>query len=64
MMMRTIYKLLAAVGLSLVLIPSVLYYFDRIAHGQMTDYILAGTLLWFAGAIPWLGRKKKTHSAS
>lgn len=57
--MRYLYQLLAAVGLLLVLIPSLLYYFDNIAVDQMKTYIFIGTVLWFAGAIPWLGKKKK-----
>ncbi len=57
-MMRTIYKLLAASGLALVLIPSLLFYFDRMEIDQMKTFMFLGTLLWFAGAIPWLGRKK------
>ena len=58
-MMRYIYQLLAAAGLALVLIPSVLHYFDIMGNDQMKNYIFLGTMLWFAGAIPWLGRKKK-----
>jgi hypothetical protein len=61
-MMRIIYRLLALAGLALVLIPSFLHYLDKLDKGQMTDYIFVGTLIWFAGAIPWLGRKKKESS--
>ena len=42
----------------MVLIPSFLYYYQRIDPGQMKLYMAIGTLLWFAGAIPWLGQKK------
>ena len=58
-MIRYIYQLLAVAGLSLVLIPSILLYFDSMGDEQMKTYIFLGTILWFAGAIPWLGRKKK-----
>ena len=58
-MMRYLYRLLAAAGLSLVLIPAILYYFDKMGNEQMKTYMFLGTLLWFAGAIPWLGKKKK-----
>ena len=58
-MMRYIYQLLAVAGLALVLIPSILLYFDNMGVEQMKTYIFLGTILWFAGAIPWLGRKKK-----
>ena len=57
--MRYLYKLFAAAGLALVLIPSILRYLDSMGDVHMKTYILLGTLLWFAGAIPWLGRKKK-----
>lgn len=60
--MNTIYRLLAAAGLAMVLIPSILNYLDKISQEHMTNYILVGTLIWFAGAIPWLGRKKKEKS--
>ncbi len=59
MMMKYIYRLLAAAGLALVLIPSVLHYLDNMGNDQMKTYAILGTILWFAGAIPWLGRKKK-----
>lgn len=57
-MIRILYQLLAAAGLSLLVVPSILYYFDSIAIEQMKSYMFIGTVLWFAGAIPWLGRKK------
>lgn len=57
-MIRILYQILAAAGLALLLVPSILYYFDSIAIDQMKSYMFIGTVLWFAGAIPWLGRKK------
>ena len=57
--MRILYVLLAVSGLCLVLIPSILFYFDSIAIDQMKNLIFIGTVLWFAGAIPWLGKKGK-----
>jgi hypothetical protein len=58
-MMRYLYRLLAAAGYALILIPAILYYLDKLGNEQMKTYVLLGTFLWFAGAIPWLGRKKK-----
>jgi len=58
-MMRYLYQLLATTGLALVLVPSVLHFFSKMGNEQMNSYIILGTILWFAGAIPWLGRKKK-----
>lgn len=57
--MRYIYIFLAVAGLCLVLIPSILFYYDTLEIDQMKNTIFLGTVLWFAGSIPWLGRKKK-----
>lgn len=56
--MKYFYIILAIVGLCLVLVPSLLMFFEIIDPGQMKNYMLIGTLLWFSGAIPWLGKKK------
>lgn len=56
--MKYFYIILAIVGLTLVLIPSLLLYFGKIEAEQMKTYMFIGTLLWFSGAIPWLGKKK------
>ena len=56
--MKTIYRFIAIIGLLMVLIPSFMYYFQHIDPEQMKLYIGIGTLLWFSGAIPWLGQKK------
>ena len=57
--MRYFYQVIALIGLLMVLIPSVLHYMDRLALDLMKTYILLGTMIWFAGAIPWLGKKVK-----
>lgn len=56
--MKYLYIILAIVGLCLVLVPSILFFYDLTEAGQMKNYMLIGTLLWFSGAIPWLGKKK------
>ena len=56
--MKYFYIILAIVGLCLVLVPSILLFFDLLEPLQMKNYMLIGTLLWFSGAIPWLGKKK------
>jgi len=56
--MKYFYILLAVAGLLLVLIPAVLLYLGRMEAGQMKNLMFVGTLLWFSGAIPWLGKKK------
>jgi hypothetical protein len=57
--MRYFYQIIASAGLAMVLIPSILHYLGRMDSNQMKTLIFLGTMLWFAGAIPWLGRKKK-----
>ena len=56
--MKYFYILLAIAGLSLTLIPSLLLFFGNMEAEQMKNYMLIGTLLWFSGAIPWLGKKR------
>ena len=58
-MMRTVYQIIAAAGLAMVLVPSILYFTGKVEAEQMKTYVFIGTMLWFAGAIPWLGKKKK-----
>ena len=57
--MKTIYQILAIVGLLLLLVPSILFYMDSITGERMKLIMLIGTVLWFSGAIPWLGKKKE-----
>ncbi|MFO7671466.1 MAG: hypothetical protein R6W31_17540 [Bacteroidales bacterium] len=57
--MRMIYQLAGLAGLVLVLLPSILFYLGVMEPEKMKSYIFLGTILWFAGAIPWLGRKIK-----
>ena len=56
--MKNFYKIIALVGLILTLAPSLLFYFDVLDMEGMKLYMALGTLLWFSGAIPWLGQKK------
>ena len=56
--MKYLYILLSVVGLGMTLVPSLLLFFNVLETEQMQNYILTGTLLWFAGAIPWLGKKR------
>ena len=56
--MKYFYIILAVVGLCLTLVPSLLLFFDAMEPEQMKNYMFIGTLLWFSGAIPWLGKKK------
>ncbi len=57
-MMKYLYIFLSVVGLGMTLVPSLLLFFNVLDSEQMFNYILTGTLLWFSGAIPWLGKKR------
>ncbi|MFH0759087.1 MAG: hypothetical protein V2B15_17505 [Bacteroidota bacterium] len=56
--MKYIYRLMAIVGLTMTLVPPILYYAGSMAGERMKLIMFLGTLLWFSGAIPWLGKKK------
>jgi membrane protease YdiL (CAAX protease family) len=56
--MKSLFIALALIGLVLVLVPSLLHYFGKLEADQMKTYIFIGTMLWFSGAIPWLGKKR------
>jgi hypothetical protein len=49
---------MSVTGLALTLIPSLLLFLNVLDPVQMKNYMLIGTVLWFSGAIPWLGKKK------
>jgi hypothetical protein len=50
--MKKILRVLAAAGLVLVLLPSLLYFGGAIDHGAVITMMTWGTALWFIGAIP------------
>lgn len=56
--MKYVYRLMAVGGLAITLIPPVMFYFDSMAEERMKLLMFIGTVLWFSGAIPWLGKKK------
>lgn len=56
--MKIFYKIVAVTGLIVLLVPPILFYFQKIDSGEMKLYMAIGTMLWFSGAIPWLGKKQ------
>jgi len=56
--MKYLYMLLAFAGLCLLLVPALFLYMERIEAETMKNLMFVGSLLWFSGAIPWLGKKK------
>ncbi len=59
-MMQTMYKILAVAGLLLTLIPPFMHFYGSVDEPTMKAWVMAGTVVWFVGAIPWLGKKKET----
>ncbi len=58
-MIKILYRITAVAGLLVVFIPAILRYTGTMADGTMKNLMFAGTLIWFIGAIPWLGKKKQ-----
>jgi len=58
-MMKYIYPIFGIAGLLLLLVPSIMHYRGNLDIDQMKNLMFVGTVVWFAGAIPWLGKKTK-----
>ena len=56
--MKIAYRIIAAAGLLLTLIPPIVYLYGNISEDRMKTLMFIGAIIWFAGAIPWLGRKQ------
>ena len=56
--MKYLYAALGIIGLLLLLFSAIMHFFGQMDADRMKDLMLIGTVIWFAGAIPWLGRKK------
>ncbi len=57
--MKYIYPIIGLAGLLLLLIPAFMHFAGKIEALQMKELMFIGTIVWFAGAIPWLGRKTR-----
>ncbi len=60
--MKYIYPIIGAAGLLLLLIPAIMRFAGSMDPVQMKNLMFIGTLLWFAGAIPWLGKRTPEES--
>lgn len=58
-MMKILYIIAGVAGLALLLVPALMHFAGTMEADQMKSLMLTGTLVWFAGAIPWLGKKKE-----
>jgi hypothetical protein len=57
--MKYIYPIAGLAGLLLLLVPAIMHFSGNMELEQMKNLMLAGTVIWFAAAIPWLGKKTK-----
>ena len=57
-MIKLVYKIIAGTGLLLTLIPAYLHYAGISSSQNMKTVVFIGTVIWFIGATPWLGKKK------
>jgi hypothetical protein len=58
--MKRLLQVLAAAGLILTLLPSLLYFGGLIDHGSVFTLMTCGTVLWFISAIPARSRTQRT----
>ncbi|MFC2089887.1 hypothetical protein ACFLT1_03855 [Bacteroidota bacterium] len=57
--MKYIYPIIGVAGLLLVIIPALMHYRGTMEASEMKNLMFVGTVVWFAAAIPWLGKKKE-----
>ena len=59
---KILFQIIALTGLLLTLIPPLLFFLDKINHNTQNLLMFAGVVLWFIGAVKWLGSKSKNGS--
>lgn len=55
--MKTWLPFVSAIALTLVIVPACLYFPGAIDKPRMQSLMLLGTILWFASAPFWLGKR-------
>ena len=60
MIMKYIYPIIGIAGLLLLIVPAIMHFTGSMEAEQMKNLMLVGTLVWFAAAIPWLGKKEES----
>ena len=61
--MKSLYQIVASSGLLLTVVPAFLHYAGIMTEENMKMWVFVGTVIWFVGATPWLGRKVTTDYA-
>lgn len=59
--MKPLAKSTALVGLALTLLPPLIFFFGALELDLVKGLMLAGMILWYAGAAPWLGIDHVEH---
>ena len=57
--MHKILETISYAALVLLVVAPVLFYMGRITLGTNKILLLVATVIWFASAIGWMGRKKE-----
>ena len=55
--MKIFLRAVSFAGLILVLLPAVLTFSGQMAFDTAKAWMMAGTIVWFATAVFWLGKK-------
>jgi len=55
--MRTLLKIISYIGLILTVIPSILYFMEKISQETSNDLMTLGMILWFVSAPFWINSK-------
>lgn len=55
--MRTLLKIISYIGLILTVIPSILYFMEKISQEASNDLMTLGMILWFVSAPFWINSK-------
>ena len=60
-LMKPLLQIISLIGLLLVLLPAILTFAGRMDFEQTKTWMVIGTVVWFASAIFWLGKKKEAE---
>jgi hypothetical protein len=61
-MIQLLLRIASFLGLGVMLVSSIFYFNGVIGETTVNTYIMAGTLVYFATAIFWLGKKQSSEA--
>jgi hypothetical protein len=61
-MIQLLLKIASFLGLLTMLVSSILYLNGEIAESAVNTYLMIGTVIYFATAIFWLGKKQSSEA--